>query len=230
MSERFRPIGPSRYGFFGKWTGDAIASDVNWLQSARMKELTRFGCVAAAVMMCGAARAQAPTQAALPFVLKEVGPGVYAAIDGPERKAFSNAGWVLYAYYMWSAIVGLVLVAQFWTFANEMFTPREGKRLFGLITAGGTLGGMAGGILANWAVSFLVGTNQLLWFIVALLAGAYGVAYRSLTKGEALLVNPAKAGSTKETGVQDLSGVVGTVFGSGYLQTIGAVIFISVVF
>ena len=39
----------------------------------------------------GAARAQAP----LPFVLKQVGPGVYAAIDGPEHKAGSNAGFVI---------------------------------------------------------------------------------------------------------------------------------------
>ncbi len=42
---------------------------------------------------------------------------------------FYDADWVVYAYYMWSAIVGLVLVAQFWTLANEMFTPRDGKRL-----------------------------------------------------------------------------------------------------
>ena len=39
----------------------------------------------------GAAFAQ-PT---LPFVLKQVGPGVYAAIDGPEHRAGSNAGFVI---------------------------------------------------------------------------------------------------------------------------------------
>ena len=33
--------------------------------------------------------------AALPFVLEQVGPGVYAAIDGPEHKAGSNAGFVI---------------------------------------------------------------------------------------------------------------------------------------
>jgi glyoxylase-like metal-dependent hydrolase (beta-lactamase superfamily II) len=33
--------------------------------------------------------------AALPFVLKQVGPGVYAAIDGPEHKSGSNAGFVI---------------------------------------------------------------------------------------------------------------------------------------
>jgi len=39
----------------------------------------------------GSASAQAP----LPFVLKQVGPGVYAAIDGPAHKAGSNAGFVI---------------------------------------------------------------------------------------------------------------------------------------
>jgi glyoxylase-like metal-dependent hydrolase (beta-lactamase superfamily II) len=42
-----------------------------------------------------AAAAPAPAQAALPFVLKQVGPGVYAAIDGPDHKAGSNAGFVI---------------------------------------------------------------------------------------------------------------------------------------
>ena len=52
--------------------------------------------VAALAMLSfgGAASAQAPA-AQLPFVLKQVGPGVYAAIDGPEHKAGSNAGFVI---------------------------------------------------------------------------------------------------------------------------------------
>jgi len=39
-----------------------------------------------------AAQAESPS---LPFVLKQVDPGVYAAIDGPEHKAGSNAGFVI---------------------------------------------------------------------------------------------------------------------------------------
>ena len=45
--------------------------------------------------LCVPAIAQAPSPAPLPFVLKQVGPGVYAAIDGPEHKAGSNAGFVI---------------------------------------------------------------------------------------------------------------------------------------
>jgi len=47
---------------------------------------------ASVALVAGAASAQEPTP---PFVLKQVGPGVYAAIDGPEHKAGSNAGFVI---------------------------------------------------------------------------------------------------------------------------------------
>ena len=144
--------------------------------------------------------------------------------------AFYGAGWVLYAYYIWSAIVGLILVAQFWTLANDMFTPRDGKRLFGIIAAGGTLGGMMGGIVSNWAVRFLFGTNQLLWFIVALFAGAFGVAYLALGERERLVAANYRQDSTPKKGEdRDVSGVIGTLLSSRYLQTIAAVIFVSVV-
>lgn len=43
----------------------------------------------------GPAVAQAPSPAPLPFVLKQIGPGVYAAIDGPQHKSGSNAGFVI---------------------------------------------------------------------------------------------------------------------------------------
>jgi cyclase len=48
--------------------------------------------VGLSVLISGTAFAQA---APLPFGLKQVGPGVYAAIDGPEHKAGSNAGFVI---------------------------------------------------------------------------------------------------------------------------------------
>ena len=57
--------------------------------------IQRIGIFAAVAAVGGAAFAQAPPPAPLPFVLKQIGPGVYAAIDGPEHKAGSNAGFVI---------------------------------------------------------------------------------------------------------------------------------------
>ena len=143
---------------------------------------------------------------------------------------FYDFGWVLYAFYIWSAIVGLVAVAQFWMLANDMFTPRDGKRLFGILTAAGTLGGMLGGFGATLAVTFLFGTSQLLWFIVALFAGSLGVVWFAAREREtALAANHGADVASREIGERDGSGVVGTLRGSRYLQTIAALIFLSVI-
>jgi cyclase len=46
-------------------------------------------------MHSAAVSAEVASPAPLPFVLKEVGPGVYAAIDGPDHRSGSNAGFVI---------------------------------------------------------------------------------------------------------------------------------------
>src|SRR4051794_6130738 len=71
--------------------------------------------VAPAVLLGLAGAAPAQTPAALPFVLKQVGPGVYAAIDGPEHKAGSNAGFVI-------GDDGVLVV-------DALFTPEAAKAL-----------------------------------------------------------------------------------------------------
>src|SRR5579872_3110764 len=66
----------------------------------RMVRATCFGrrlieLVACFFIFAGAAFSQAPVQDALPFVLKPVAPGIYAAIDGPQHSAGSNAGFII---------------------------------------------------------------------------------------------------------------------------------------
>lgn len=57
-----------------------------------MKQL--LGAFLALIALAGPTSSKAQP-AGLPFLLKEVGPGVYAAIDGPEHKFGSNAGFVI---------------------------------------------------------------------------------------------------------------------------------------
>ncbi|MGE5820833.1 MAG: Npt1/Npt2 family nucleotide transporter [Deltaproteobacteria bacterium] len=144
--------------------------------------------------------------------------------------SFYGFGWVLYAFYMWSAIVGLVAVAQFWTLANAMFNPREGKRLFGILTAAGTLGAMTGGVTANAAVHFFFSANQLLWLIVVLFAGAFGVAWFAVIEGERVLAKTDREEPRpREIQAPDAHGVFSTLRGSRYLQVIAALLFVSVI-
>ena len=57
--------------------------------------ILRFLALAALATVADPVAAQRASPSALPFVLKQVGPDVYAAIDGPEHKAGSNAGFVI---------------------------------------------------------------------------------------------------------------------------------------
>jgi CBS-domain-containing membrane protein len=113
---------------------------------------------------------------------------------------------------MWSAVVGLVVVAQFWTLADEIFNPREGKRLLRIVAAAETLGAMTGGFGANLVVRFLFGTKQLVWLIVIPFAGAFAVALFALRQ----CTRAAADGEQPSEQVQspDASGLVGTLRGS----------------
>ncbi len=67
--------------------------------------------------------------------------------------------WVL---YIWSSIFGVFLVMQFWLLAQDLFDPREAKRLFGMVGAGAILGGVSGGFLSGVLAKPLGAPNLLL--------------------------------------------------------------------
>jgi AAA family ATP:ADP antiporter len=48
------------------------------------------------------------------------------------------------AFYLWIGIFNMVAVAQFWAFANDLYTTERGKRLFPLIGVGANLGALTG--------------------------------------------------------------------------------------
>ena len=55
-----------------------------------------------------------------------------------------GAGWVSVVFYVWGALLGILLISQFWTLANGIYDPRQAKRLFGFVGGGVTLGGATG--------------------------------------------------------------------------------------
>ncbi|MFN2239635.1 MAG: Npt1/Npt2 family nucleotide transporter [Thermoanaerobaculia bacterium] len=76
--------------------------------------------------------------------------------------------WVPFAFYVWISIAIVMLVSQFWSFANHLFDPRQAKRLFAFVGAGGLLGGIVGGQVAKLATK-LIGTRYALLVAAALL-------------------------------------------------------------
>ena len=47
-------------------------------------------------------------------------------------------------FYLLGLILGILLISQFWTLANDIYDPRQAKRIFGFIGGGSSLGGMTG--------------------------------------------------------------------------------------
>ncbi|MEP6685499.1 MAG: MFS transporter [Verrucomicrobiota bacterium] len=52
--------------------------------------------------------------------------------------------WVGRALYVWVSVFNLFNTAIFWAFMTDLFTVEQGKRLYGFIAVGGSLGGVLG--------------------------------------------------------------------------------------
>jgi len=68
---------------------------------------------------------------------------------------FADQPWALIGFYLWTSISSLLITSGFWMITAEMFPVRSAKRLFGLISAGGTLGSMVAGTSLLWLTRFL---------------------------------------------------------------------------
>ena len=73
--------------------------------------------------------------------------------------------WMFYVLYIWVSVFGVITASQFWLLANYIFNPREAKRLFALIGAGGVLGGIFGGYFTSLGAPRFGTENLLLWCI-----------------------------------------------------------------
>jgi AAA family ATP:ADP antiporter len=80
----------------------------------------------------------------------------------------SGALWVTVALYFFGQILGILLLSQFWTLANDVYDARQAKRLFGLIGGGACLGGAVGGAITATRVEAIGSDNLLLVSALAL--------------------------------------------------------------
>lgn len=55
-------------------------------------------------------------------------------------------------FFIWIGIFNIFVVAQFWGFANDLYTDEAGKRIFPLIAVGATLGAVFGSKIAGWLI------------------------------------------------------------------------------
>jgi AAA family ATP:ADP antiporter len=65
-------------------------------------------------------------------------------------------------FFLWVGIFNLMAVAQFWAFANDLYTSERGQRLFPLVGIGASLGAWVGARLASRLMAAHAGPSQLL--------------------------------------------------------------------
>ena len=73
-------------------------------------------------------------------------------------------------FFLWIGIFNLMIVAQFWSFANDVYAKEEGERLFAIVGFGASLGAVVGARVAGRLIEPL-GVNALLLIGAAVLAG-----------------------------------------------------------
>jgi len=55
-------------------------------------------------------------------------------------------------FFIWIGVVNYFVIAQFWGFANDLYTDETGKRIFPLVAFGATLGAAFGSKIAGWLI------------------------------------------------------------------------------
>lgn len=71
-------------------------------------------------------------------------------------------------FFLWVGIFNLMIIAQFWSFANDLYTRDQGERLFAIVAFGGSLGAVLASVAAGELIP-LLGIPQLLLVAAGLL-------------------------------------------------------------
>lgn len=75
------------------------------------------------------------------------------------------------AFFLWVGIFNLMVMAQFWSFANDLYSVEQGKRLFAIVGFGGSVGAVGGALLTSMLIGTLGVSPMMLVAAAALIAG-----------------------------------------------------------
>lgn len=143
----------------GASTGGGFA--LNWLF---------FGTLAGTLAvnpLFGALVARKPRRVFVPFVLHLFAAsflvffGLLTFLDGGARVVAGRF------FFVYASVFNLLVVSVFWGFLADLFRSEQAKRLFGFVGLGGTVGGIAGG-LVTVALARRIGPVPLLLVAAAL--------------------------------------------------------------
>lgn len=85
--------------------------------------------------------------------------------------------WVARGFFVWLSVFNLFIVSVFWSFMDDLFTPEQGARLFGMIAAGGSSGALLGPLFTT-GLTFVFPIPVLMVASSLFLGACIGCVYR----------------------------------------------------
>jgi len=132
-----------------------------------------------------------------------------------------DSGWIYMLFYIWVGIFGILIISQFWLFANGLFDTAQSKRLFAFLNLGAILGAIVGSEMSSVLVSFdFLDTSNLLYVSFFLLA----VCMIIIQQIEFTDTSVDYSGNSSRDNFQSVSSVFGTVYRSRYQLLIAGII------
>jgi ATP/ADP translocase len=104
--------------------------------------------------------------------------------------------------YLHITAFGALLISAFWALVNESFDPRSARRAVGLITAGGSVGGLLGGLLTERMGTAFSASSMLP--LLALLQLSLAILVLPLARTSANRPQSPETGDTTSSGIEAL--------------------------
>jgi len=128
--------------------------------------------------------------------------------------------WIGRVFFVWISVFNLFVVSVFWSFMADIYTREQGRRLFGVISAGGSAGALAGPFVVSSLVVPLGFSNLLPLSAVLLLFSIYCIRrlrhWAQTERADGAVPPPPKPlGGSAFAGVSNVAK-------SGYLSSISA--------
>ena len=132
-------------------------------------------------------------------------------------------------FYLWVGLFNVMIIAQFWAFANDLYSKKKGERLFGLIGIGASVGAILGAFIASRLFE-PIGTYAMM-LVTAVLLGLCVILTSVVNRREKQHPDPSLASERSEKENKDaaLGGPGGfqLIFKSRYLLAIAFLVLLS---
>ncbi|MCG8604945.1 MFS transporter [bacterium] len=145
----------------------------------------------------------------------------------PHDLAVQVAGFTIslgVIFFLWVGMFNVMVVAQFWSFANDIYTPEEGKRLFALVAFGASSGAAAGSYLPKQLIDVFGGD---VYPLLLLAAGVLLLSLMVTNYVDARERNRVRRRVTEDNTTDEVIGKEGAfklLFNNRYLLMIGVLV------